>query len=65
MKKIVSIMMFMLASSMCWAGNVKVMKTKYTGADYDLMSGPFMTVNVKLPSTVSAIYRSESKSSFP
>ena len=41
-------MMFMLASSMCWAGNVKVMKTKYTGADYDLMSGPFMTVNVKL-----------------
>lgn len=48
MKKIVSMMMFMLASSTCWAGNVKVMRTKYAGADYDLMSGPFMTVNVKL-----------------
>lgn len=48
MKKVVSLMMFLFAANMCLAGNVKVMKTKYVGADYDVMSGPYMTVNVKL-----------------
>ena len=37
-----------MSASVGLAGNVKVMKTKYVGADYDLMSGPYMTVNVKL-----------------
>lgn len=41
-------MIIILSASVGLAGNVKVMKTKYVGADYDVMSGPFMTVNVKL-----------------
>lgn len=48
MRKVVSLVMFLFAANLCMAGNVKVMKTKYVGADYDLMSGPYMTVNVKL-----------------
>lgn len=48
MKKVLLLMAVLLLVCVSWAGNVKVMKTKYAGADYDLMSGPFMTVNVKL-----------------
>ena len=48
MRKVVSLVMFLFAANLCMAGNVKVMKTKYVGADYDVMSGPYMTVNVKL-----------------
>ena len=48
MRRILSIMITILSASVGLAGNVKVMKTKYVGADYDLMSGPYMTVNVKL-----------------
>lgn len=48
MKKIVFLLMIVLSANAGWAGNVKVMKTKYAGADYDLMSGPYMTVNVRL-----------------
>ena len=46
MRKVVSLVMFLFAANLCMAGNVKVMKTKYVGADYDLMSGPYMTVKV-------------------
>lgn len=48
MRKLIFIMVVMLSANLCLAGNVKVMKTKYVGADYDVMSGPYMTVNVKL-----------------
>lgn len=48
MKKIVLLMVVMLSAGMSLAGNVKVMSTKYKGADYDLASGPYMIVNVKL-----------------
>lgn len=48
MRKLLFITAVMLSAGMSWAGNVKILKTKYAGADYDLMSGPYMTVNVKL-----------------
>lgn len=48
MKKILFIIVIILSSGTSLAGSVKVMNTKYVGADYDVMSGPFMTVNVKL-----------------
>lgn len=43
----VVIMMTMLSIGMGLAGNVKVVKTEYTGADFDF-SGAYVTVNVKL-----------------
>jgi hypothetical protein len=46
-KLVVSLVAAMLTIGTCLAGNVKVLKTEYTGADYNL-SGPLVTVNVKL-----------------
>lgn len=43
----VVIMMTMLSIGMGLAGNVKIVKTEYTGADFDF-SGAYVTVNVKL-----------------
>ncbi len=48
MKRTILLATALLLVTIIRAGNVKVMKTKYVGADYDVMSGPYMTVNVKL-----------------
>ena len=47
MKKQIITMTALLMSGLSWAGNVKIVKTEYTGADFDF-SGAYVTVNVKL-----------------
>lgn len=47
MKTIVLLFTVMLSANISWAGNVKVLKTEYTGADFNL-NGAYVTVNVQL-----------------